>query len=228
LSGAATTADRELFDVLRARCLAGARVTVLMSGRGSNAEVLLSAQHRYPNLPIVSLFADRPGSAAGALAARSGLPRFDPPHRLPAGELWPRLRGWLAGTGTDVVLCAGFMRIIPGDICRRWPGVNVHPADLTVRDESGRPRFTGMGALPDCLAAGHRQVRASAHLVRKPVDEGLVLALSRPVDVAPGDDPAAVHDRLRLSREHRLYPRVVELLAAGAVRFADLPLRDIG
>ncbi|GAA4928971.1 formyltransferase family protein [Actinoplanes utahensis] len=226
MSGA-TALDRELFGALRERCLAGARVTVLLSGRGSNAEVLLSSRYRYPNLRFVSLFADRPGSAASTLAGRYGLPWFEPPDRMPAGKLWPQLRRWLTWTGTDVVFCGGFLRILPDDICHQWPGVNVHPADLTVRDDSGRPRLTGMNAVPDSLALGHRQVRASAHLVRNPVDEGLVLALSRPVEVVAGDDPAAVHDRLRLRREHRLYPRLAEMLAAGDLHLGDLPLRDV-
>jgi folate-dependent phosphoribosylglycinamide formyltransferase PurN len=221
------TVDRPLFDALRERCAAGARATILMSGRGSNALVLLSSQHRYPTLPIVSLFADRPGSTVSALGARFGLPVFEPPRRLAAGDLWPRLRDWLAGTGTDVVLCGGFMRILPDDICHRWPGVNVHPADLTVLDAAGRRLLTGMDAVPESLAAGHREVRASAHLVRNPVDEGLVLAVSRPVEVLPGDDATAVHDRLRLRREHRLYPRLLELLACDGLRYDDLPLRDL-
>lgn len=219
--------DRVLFQALRERFGSGARAAILMSGRGSNAEVLLSSRHRYPTLSIVSVFADRPGSTAAALGARFGVPVCEPAHRLGADDLWPRLRERLVETGADVVLCAGFMRILPDDICHRWPGVNVHPADLTVRDADGRPVFTGMNAVPDSLAAGHRHVRASAHLLRNPVDEGAVLALSRPVVVLPGDDPTAVHDRLRLTREHRLYPRLLELLAAGAVGYDDLPLRDL-
>ncbi|MFF9573073.1 phosphoribosylglycinamide formyltransferase [Streptomyces sp. NPDC014685] len=223
-----TADDLRLHALLTERCARGTEAALLMSGAGTNARVLLKAQADYPRLRIGSLFTDRPDSAARDIAQEHGLPCYVPERRIPAGRLAGELREWLVANGAEVFLCAGFMRIIPDEICLTWPGMNVHPADLTVTGQDGRARYTGMDAVPDALSDGRSEVRASAHLVRNPVDEGMVLAVSRPVPATADEDPDAVHERLRTQREHRLYPEVLRLLAAGSLKDpGSLPVRDL-
>src|SRR4051794_16437733 len=116
--------DHEIFQALSGRLAHGARATILLSGVGTNADNLLRSRRRYPSLTIASLFTDNPDSGCERLANLHGVDGYVPPHRLRRAQLFDELAAHLERTATDVVICAGFMRVLPDRICLRWPGIN--------------------------------------------------------------------------------------------------------
>jgi len=157
---------------------------------------------------VLSDVADAPAleraAAAGLLAQAVPFDRADRPG-------WEqRLADAVGATGAEVVVLAGFMRVLTAAFLDRWPDrvLNVHPSLL--------PAFRGADAVGDALAAGVRITGVTVHLVDELVDHGPILA-QEAVDVLPEDTRATLHARLQ-TVEHRLLPRCVDLLARGLVR----------
>lgn len=181
------------------------RVVVLASGSGSNLQALLDDPRTGPT--IVGVLTDRPG--AGALArARSarrhaGVVAFgDHPDRA----AWAAALGdALAGLAPDLVVLAGLMRILPGDLVARWPMLNVHPSLL--------PAFPGAHAVEEALAWGVKVTGATVHFVDEKVDHGPIVAQAA-VEIAEGEDAASLHRRIQ-QREYTLLPDAVAAFLAG-------------
>ena len=191
-------------------------VVVLISGRGSNLEVI--AEHaRRGDLPVevravVSDRDDAPGlqwarNAGLACAALS-------PQRFPDRQSYDRaLADLVEGFGPGLVVLAGFMRILGPDFVDRFSGrmLNIHPSLL--------PRHRGLHTHRRVLDAGEREHGASVHFVTRELDGGPVVLQAR-VPVRDGDDEASLADRV-LMQEHRIYPRVVAWFASGRLQFKD-------
>ena len=106
----------------------------------------------------------------------------------------------------DLVVLAGFMRILPADFVARWSKriVNVHPSLL--------PRHRGLGTHQAVLDAGEATSGCTVHLVTAELDDGPILGQVE-VAVLPGDDAAALATRVLIA-EHQLYPRVLAQFVA--------------
>jgi len=191
------------------------RLAVLASGRGSNLRAILDAQAR-GELPtsVVGVFSDKPGSGAIALATARGLhavaalPR-DHASRAAFDEF---LFSAIAAVQPDLIVCAGYMRLISEAAVRRFQGrmINIHPSLL--------PKYPGLDTHARALAAGDHEHGASVHGVIPALDAGPVLAQVR-VPVLPGDDAATLAQRV-LAREHALLVRSIGAIAGGRVRLA--------
>lgn len=196
-----------------------ARVVVLVSGTGSNMVALADAAARGEvAADVVAVVSDVPGAAALVRATERAIPAvavpFDPEDR----SGWEsRLADAVAAHDADLVVLAGFMRILSGAFLARWPDrvVNVHPSLL--------PAFRGADAVGDALAAGVDVTGVSVHLVDELVDHGPILA-QEPVPVLLGDTRETLHARLH-EVEHRLLPRCVDELARTLGRTASTPAR---
>lgn len=112
--------------------------------------------------------------------------------------------------GAEVVVLAGFMRILGPEAVRRFPSriINIHPSLL--------PAFPGGGAVPAALEHGVKVTGLTVHFVDEQVDHGPIIA-QVPVAVADDDDETSLHRRIQLE-EHRLYPEVVAALARGEIQ----------
>jgi phosphoribosylglycinamide formyltransferase-1 len=110
----------------------------------------------------------------------------------------------------DLVVLAGFMRILKGEFLRAYAQrvVNIHPALL--------PSFPGLEAWKQALDYGVKITGVTVHLVDQGVDTGPILA-QETVPILQGDTPAVLHARIQ-EAEHALYPKVVAALARGEVR----------
>lgn len=193
-------------------------ISVLVSGEGTTLDALaeLSAAGRLP-AKIVLVLSNRPGIGALDKAQRRGLPSVVVPSRDAPVEAWAeRVTLELASRGTELVVLAGFLRILPSSWVERWKGrvINIHPALL--------PRHGGLGMYGThvheaVLAAHETETGATVHLVTSPVDAGPILA-QRSVPVFPSDTPETLRARL--------HPIEVALLAETIARFAEgtLPL----
>ncbi len=203
-------------------------VAVLVSGAGTNMVALARAAEdpAYPGsiVAVRSDVADAPGlTRARELGLDAAAVPFDRADRA----AWEgRLAADVAATGAEVVVLAGFMRVLSGRFLARWPDrvVNVHPSLL--------PAFPGAHAVRDALAAGVRVAGVTVHLVDEEVDHGPILAQAA-VEVAPDDDATALAARLR-PLEHRLLPACVAAVCEGRVevdrgraRILEVPPRPL-
>jgi phosphoribosylglycinamide formyltransferase-1 len=191
---------------------APARVAVLASGTGSNLLALIDAVARGDvAAEIVVVLSDVADAPALTRASDAGIPALAVPFDRTDRAGWEeRLADAVAATGADLVVLAGFMRILTAAFLDRWPDrvVNVHPSLL--------PAFRGADAVGDALAAGVSVTGVTVHLVDELVDHGPILA-QEAVDILPGDTRETLHARLH-AVEHRLLPRCVDLLARGRIR----------
>jgi phosphoribosylaminoimidazolecarboxamide formyltransferase/IMP cyclohydrolase len=175
-----------------------------VSGVGSNLRALNAAARRGElGGEIVLVVADRPCRALD-WAAEEGIGTV-----LVPGGADGALRDALEGARSDVVVLAGYMRIVGPLVLEAFGGriLNTHPSLL--------PAFPGAHAVRDALEHGVRVTGATVHLVDATLDAGPIIA-QEAVPVLPGDDEAVLHDRI-LAVEHRLLPRAVALLIAGAI-----------
>ena len=109
----------------------------------------------------------------------------------------------------DLVVLAGFMRILKGDVLRAFTQrvVNIHPSLL--------PAFPGLEAWKQALDHGVKVTGCTVHFVDQAIDGGAIIAQSA-VEVLAGDTPAALHARIQ-EAERLLYPRVIAALAQGKI-----------
>ena len=114
------------------------------------------------------------------------------------------LRDVVAGYHPDLVVSAGFMRILAPVFVDAFAGrlINLHPSLL--------PSFRGVHAVRDALEAGVKVTGSTVHFVDNDVDHGPII-MQKPVPVRDGDDEATLHERIK-ELEHRLLPEVCRLL----------------
>ena len=185
-----------------------ARLVVLASGSGSTLQALLdaAADPAY-GARVVAVGTDKPDAFALERARTADVPTFavalaDSPDR-PAWNT--ALADAVAAHEPDLVVLAGFMRILAPGFLSRFPGrvVNTHPALL--------PSFPGAHAVADALAYGVKVSGVTVHLVDEGVDTGPVVAQAA-VPVLDGDDEAALQSRIQ-DVERPLYVDAVGRLA---------------
>ena len=193
----------------------GGRIAVGVSGSGSNLRALAARVDRWAlDATIALVFSDRP-CAALDWATEAGLDTAlveDLGARNPdARALADRnLAETLKGLEVDVVVLAGFMRLVGPVLLDAFGGrvLNVHPSLL--------PAFPGAHAVRDALAAGAVVTGVTVHLVDASLDGGPVV-LAEAVPILGDDTEATLLERLH-AVEHRLLPRAVGLLLTGALR----------
>jgi phosphoribosylglycinamide formyltransferase-1 len=189
------------------------RVSVLISGRGSNLQALMDAAAK-PRFPaeIALVVSNEPDAQGLARARRAGIPTCVVDHRAFADRAGfeAEVDAALRAAATELVCLAGFMRLLTGDFVDRWRDrlVNIHPSLL--------PAFRGLDTHARAIAAGVRVAGCTVHFVRPAMDEGPIIAQAA-VPVLAGDDAAALARRV-LAEEHRIYPLAVRLIAEGRVR----------
>lgn len=131
----------------------------------------------------------------------------------------------------DVVALCGYMSIVTRPVIGNFLTINVHPADLRIKDSSGRRLYAGcMG--PECVKKailnGEKEVRSTTHIVTESVDHGQVLLVSKPVKLEVNNSSYGSEDLDRLSHlyqeklkeegDWKIYPETIKMLAEG--RFA--------
>ena len=191
------------------------RLGVLGSGKGSNM-VALAEACASGEVParVALVLSDVAGARILEEARRRGLPAA----HVPPGRFRTKLdeeaeRDYirrLQAAEVDLVVLAGFMRILKGDFLRAFPNrvINIHPSLL--------PAFPGLEAWKQALDYGVKVTGCTVHFVDQSVDGGPILA-QETVPVRQDDTPESLHARIQQA-EHRLYPRVVRALAEGRIQ----------
>jgi phosphoribosylglycinamide formyltransferase-1 len=184
------------------------RIVVLISGSGSNLQALIDT----PDLPgrIVRVVSDKADAPGLIRAEQAGIPTAVVALAEHADRIaWEsQLSEEVTGAKPDLVVLAGFMKILSAAFVTRWPTVNVHPSLL--------PAFAGAHAPADAIEWGVKVSGVTVHYVDQHVDHGPIIA-QEAVRVEPDDTVATLHARLQ-SVEHRLLPEAVRAICGGRVR----------
>ena len=192
------------------------RAVVLISGRGSNLQSLIDAVHAGRlALDIRAVISNEPGAAGLRRAQAAGIETLALDHRVfpKRQDFDEALAGLIDPHRPDLVILAGFMRILGAAFVRRYHGrlMNIHPSLL--------PAFPGLDTHRRALLAGARVHGATVHFVSEELDGGPIIVQSS-VEVRPDDDVDTLAARV-LEQEHRIYPRAVQWFAEGRLRIRD-------
>lgn len=188
------------------------RVAVLISGRGSNLSALIAAQDA--SYKIILVISNVEGAGGLGKAEEAGIATAVIPHGGKSREAFDaELDATLRTAGAELVVLAGFMRILSDGFVRAWEGrlINIHPSLL--------PAYRGTKVHERVIAAKESESGASVHFVVPELDAGPVIAQTA-VPVHAGDTPETLAERV-LAVEHQLYPEALKLLASGRVRLKD-------
>jgi phosphoribosylglycinamide formyltransferase-1 len=203
------------------------RLAVLISGRGSNLLAIARACAQGQLAAQVVLVVADVADAAGLDAARAlGIPAQALPWEPAAADrhaarnaFETQLRRLLDAAEPDLVILAGFMRVLSADFVGHYTGrmLNIHPSLL--------PAYKGLHTHQRALAAGEREHGATVHLVTGALDGGPPLLQAR-VPVLPGDTAESLSARVQ-RQEHIIYPQVIQWIAEGRLQCVDgMPMFD--
>lgn len=189
------------------------RVVVLVSGVGSNLAALLAAHGDVAyGARVVGVVSDRPAAGALGLARAAGIPTaVVAPRDFADRPSWDRGLAEAVGVfGPDLVVSAGFMRILGAEFLARFPDrvLNTHPALL--------PAFPGAFGVRDALEHGVKITGCTVHVVDAGIDTGPIVAQAA-VAVEPDDDEASLHERIKVV-ERALLVDCVGRIARGGLR----------
>ena len=189
------------------------RIAALCSGGGSNLQAILDyldASDRATHARVSVVASDRAGSGALERARGRGIPAIAMDTTRRTSGLLPLLREH----DVELVVLAGYLRMIPADVVAAYHGrvVNIHPALLPA---FGGPGMYGRHVHDAVVAAGVRVTGATVHFVDDEYDRGPIIA-QWPVPVLENDTADAVARRV-LEAEHRIYPPTVLAIAAKRV-----------
>jgi len=189
------------------------RIVILISGRGTNMEAIVQAcaAEGWP-ARVAAVISNRPDAAGLAFARERGIATVAVDHKLflQREAFDAALAAAIDGFRPDVLVLAGFMRILGDGFVQRFAGrmVNVHPSLL--------PAFTGLHTHRRAIEAGCKAAGATVHFVTPALDHGPIIAQAV-VPVLPGDSEATLAARV-LEREHLMYPRAVRWLVQDLLR----------
>ena len=193
------------------------RLAVLISGRGNNMVAIARACAAGEiSARIAVVISDQPQAAGLARARELGLATrvvdlggFRAPGGIDRQAFEAALAEAIDAVSPDLVILAGFMRVLSESFVRRYEGrmLNIHPSLL--------PSYKGLHTHERVLAAGEREHGASVHFVTAELDGGPVVLQAR-VPVLPGDDAARLSARVH-EQELKIYPLVIGWIADGSL-----------
>ena len=180
-------------------------VVILISGRGSNMQSIVNAG-------IAAVLSNNPDAAGLAWAAERGIATAALNHKdfADRAAFDREMMRLIDGFAPDLVVLAGFMRILTPEFCAHYEGrcINIHPSLL--------PAFTGLHTHRRAIEEGCRVAGCTIHFVDEGTDSGPII-LQAAVPVLPEDTEETLAERV-LAEEHRLYPRAIALCVKGQLR----------
>ncbi|MDF3836750.1 phosphoribosylglycinamide formyltransferase [Cupriavidus basilensis] len=188
-------------------------IVILISGRGSNMEAIVSAcaAEGWP-ARVAAVLSNRPDAEGLRFAADHGVATGVVDHKQYGDRATfdAALADAIDAYAPDLVVLAGFMRILTPAFVEKYAGrmLNIHPSLL--------PCFPGLHTHRQAIEAGVKIHGASVHFVTPELDHGPVIVQAA-LDVLPGDTPEALAARL-LPSEHVIYPRAVRWFVEGRLR----------
>jgi len=192
------------------------RICTLISGSGSGMEALLNYQIQNKSIhQTILVISDRP-EAEGLQKAKSlgcksiTVPLPDVEDKSQRRRLHENaINKILLENEVELIILSGYMRILTSDFVKPWAGriLNIHPSLL--------PDFPGAHAHRDVISAGVKKSGCTVHFVDSGMDTGPIIA-QKEVEVLADDDESSLGERIKIE-EHKLYPKVIDQLAAGEI-----------
>ena len=193
------------------------RICTFISGSGSGMEALLNYQiQNNTNHQTILVISDRP-EAEGLEKAKSlgcksiTVPLPDVEDKSQRRRLHENaINKILLENEVELIVLSGYMRILTSDFVKPWAGriLNIHPSLL--------PDFPGAHAHRDVISAGVKKSGCTVHFVDSGMDTGPIIA-QKEVEVLADDDESSLGERIKIE-EHKLYPKVIDQLAAGEIQ----------
>ena len=185
------------------------RIAVLVSGGGTNLQALLDAQAAgaIPHGQIVLVVSNKAGAYALKRAEQAGIPSAV----LTGPDFEARLTEVLASSQVDMIVLAGFLKILSADFTKHWPNriLNVHPALIPSFCGEG---YYGLKVHEAALRYGVKVTGATVHYVNEIPDGGQII-LQKAVDVQEGDTPETLQRRVMEQAEWIILPQATEIVA---------------
>lgn len=188
------------------------RIVILASGSGSIAQAIIDAQHSGElKAEIACVISDQASARVLERAESAGIPTKIIVMAEKRADWDKEIVAALTDLKPDLVVSAGFMRILSAECVSKFKIVNSHPALL--------PLFPGAHAVRDALAAGARRTGTTIHWVDAGVDTGAIIAQEE-VEITPSDTEESLHERIKIV-ERRLYVATLPKLLSDLVRSHD-------
>lgn len=205
------------------------RIAVLVSGCGTNLQALIDAQGRgeIVNGEIVLVISSNPEAYALERAANAGIPSCVVSRKeYPSNQaMTVALVDKLKEARIDLVVLAGFMVILTGEMVQAYPNaiLNVHPALI--------PSFSGPGCYglhvhEKALEYGVKLTGATVHFVSEECDGGPIVS-QKAVDVLPDDTPEVLQRRVMEQCEWKLLPQAVSLFCQDRLKVEGRTVRIV-
>jgi len=185
------------------------KLAVFISGRGSNLQAIVNACKSidYP-AEISVVLSNRPDARGLLIAQTENIPTEVVDHTLfDSREAFEdAIHHSLSNHSVDLIVLAGFMRILSASFVTRWPRkiINIHPSLL--------PDYKGQNTHARAIADGKKQSGCTVHYVIPEMDSGEII-LQKTVPVISGDTPETLSDRI-LEQEHLAYPEAIKIIAS--------------
>ncbi|AQZ95044.1 phosphoribosylglycinamide formyltransferase [Halopseudomonas phragmitis] len=194
----------------------GCRIVVLISGSGSNLQALIDDLRTNPaDGAIVGVVSNRAEAYGLERARTAGIAALSLSHRdYPDRDSFDQaLIRQIDALNPDLILLAGFMRILTPDFVNHYAGrlLNIHPSLL--------PKYKGLHTHQRALEAGDDEHGATIHFVTEELDGGPLVVQGR-IPVETGDTPESLAERVH-RLEHRLYPLAMRWFIEGRLRLID-------
>ena len=185
------------------------KIAVLVSGGGTNLQALLDAQKagKIPHGEIALVISNKEGAYALTRAEQAGVNTAV----LTGKNFEARLQELLVSAGIEMIVLAGFMKILSGEFTSTWPEriLNIHPALIPSFCGEG---YYGLRVHEEALRRGVKVTGATVHFVNEVPDGGRIIA-QKAVDILDGDTPEILQRRVMEQAEWILLPKAVEIVA---------------
>jgi phosphoribosylglycinamide formyltransferase-1 len=189
------------------------RISVLVSGNGSNLQCIIDAVEdgRIPNSKIVGVISSSENAYALERARQHEIPAtaITKHEYADIRDRMDAILQVLEGEHPDLIVLAGYLSILPPKVVQKYKGqiINIHPALLP---KFGGKDFYGIHVHEAVLAAGETESGATVHYVDEGVDTGKII-LQEKVPVLPGDEPQTLRERV-LEVEHKILPEAIAMI----------------
>lgn len=191
-------------------------IVVLISGNGSNLQAIIdSIENDAINGHVSAVISNKPKVYGLERAEKAGIPAIAVDHTqfVSRTEFEHALTQAIDQHHADLVVLAGFMRILSSEFVQHYPGkmLNIHPSLL--------PKYPGLNTHKRVLENGDKEHGTSVHFVTAELDGGPIIA-QRSFHVTADDTEESLQQKIQ-QQEHRLYPEVVSWFCSGRLQFKD-------
>lgn len=209
------------------------RVAVFFSGGASSLKYLLENDSNLnKKYQIVVAFTDNPQAAALNLVKQADIQLIQldfhnwcRQNQVKFNDLKARqnyfrqISHLIKPFKPDIIMLSGFMLLITEPLLTKYQNriLNVHPADLTILNQQGKRKYTGIDAVAQAISAGEKSTRSTIHLVTAEIDNGPIVTLSDPLIIEHGSDAKTHQEKMKWACDGPAYARALTLLSSGQI-----------